>query len=239
MHSMVLEKKREVSAHCCVACESSQTGSLRRSQPRHILCLRTQSVITVIDKLKVHLGLIATLTNPPDSSSHLLFFPVLQRDSDLAHHFHSPSHSQLLVEPKPSCPRSCSAVWMTRRCSERHWTAQCGGAPLKSSRFFSLSSAPCKSPTTPSVTSLLPCAPTPVTSFHSGSLSCSPFHASRLCREEMLLSHNSLMAWSVLSARRRLRVVMYSDTYCHGFSLDASPWPYGPGNKRPRGKRQD
>lgn len=233
------KKKSERALLCCLWSHLCRTGSLRRSQPRHIWCSRTQSVITVIDKLKVQLGLIATLTNPSGSSSHLLFFPVLQRDSDVAHHFHSPSHSQLLVEPKPSCPRSCSAVWMTRRCSERHWTAQCGGAPLKSSRFFSLSSALCKSPATPSVTSLLPCAPTPVTSFHSGSLSCSPFHASRLCREEMLLSHNSLMAWSVLSAWRRLRVVMYSDKYCQGFSLDAIPWPYGPGNMRPRGKCQD
>lgn len=34
----------------------------------------------------------------------------------------------------------------------------------------------CKSPSTPSVTSLLPCALTPLTSSHSGSLSCSPFH---------------------------------------------------------------
>lgn len=73
------------------------------------------------------------------SSLHLLLFPVLQHDSDSAHRFHSPSHSQLLGEPKPSCPLTCSAVWMTRKCSERHWTAQCGGASLKSFRFFSLS----------------------------------------------------------------------------------------------------
>lgn len=159
---------------------------------------------------KGSIGLNSHSDKSSDSSAHLPFFPVLQHDSDLAHHFHSPSHSQLLVEPKPSCPWSGSAVWMTRRCSERHWTAQCGGASLKSSRFFSLSSALCKSPTTPSVTSLLPCAPTPVTSSHSGSLSCSPFHAPLLCKEEMLLSHNSLMAWSVLSTSRRLWVVMYS-----------------------------
>lgn len=56
----------------------------------------------------------------------------------------------------------------------------------------------CKSPSTPSVTSLLPCALTPLTSSHSGSLSCSPFHAPPLCKEE-ILSHNSLKMWSVLS----------------------------------------
>lgn len=74
-----------------------------------------------------------------DFSNHLPFLPLLQYDSFSAHCFHSPSHSQLLVEPKPSCPSSSSDVWMTRRCSERHWTAQCEEASLKSTGFFSLS----------------------------------------------------------------------------------------------------
>lgn len=61
----------------------------------------------------------------------------------------------------------------------------------------------CKSPSTPSVTSQLPCALTPLTSSHSGSLSCSPFHGPLPCKEEML-SHNSLKTWSVLSTSTRL-----------------------------------
>lgn len=88
---------------------------------------------------KGSIGLHGLSDKSSDSSTHLPFFPVQQHDSDSLHCFHSPSHSQLLVEPKPSCPSSSSAVWMTRRCSERHWSAECGGASSKSSWFFALS----------------------------------------------------------------------------------------------------
>lgn len=44
----------------------------------------------------------------------------------------------------------------------------------------------CKSPSTPSVTSLLPCTLTPLTISHSGSVSCSIFHVPLHYREEML-----------------------------------------------------
>lgn len=141
---------------------------LARSQPCHILCSGSRWVIMVIDKLKGSIGLDSYSGKSSDSSTHPLFFPVPWHNADLAHHFHSPSHSQLLVEPRPSCPWSYSAEWMTRRCSEKHWTAQCGGASLKPCRFFSLRPALCKNPTTPSVTLPIPCAPSPLTRFHSG-----------------------------------------------------------------------
>lgn len=104
----------------------------------HSTCLRVQAVIMAIDKLKGPLWLNVHSDTASDSSTHLPFLPLLQYDSCSAHRFHSPSDSQLLVESKPSCPSSSSDVWMTRRCSERHWTTQCGGASLKPTRSFSL-----------------------------------------------------------------------------------------------------
>lgn len=64
-----------------------------------------------IDELKVQLGLNGRCGHKSSvSSTHLLFFPIVQHDSDSAYSFHSPSHSHLLVEPKPSCPSSFSAM---------------------------------------------------------------------------------------------------------------------------------
>lgn len=153
--------------------------SASRPQPHHSTGSRVQPVITAIGKLKVQLGLMATLTNPLILLLIFPFFSVQQHDSDSAHRFHSPSHSQRLVGPKPSCPSSFSAEWMTRRCSERQWTTECGGASSKILQVLFFKARLCKSPSTPSLTPLLPCVLTPLlTNSHSGSLSCSRFHAS-------------------------------------------------------------
>lgn len=106
-------------------------------------------------------------------------------------------------------PAVCRAAWLRveSRCSERHWTAQSGGASLECYRFLSLSPSCVKVQLRPFVTSLLPCAQTPSTGPHSGSVSCSSFRASTFCKEKRLLSHNSLVAWSVLSSLATLQEV--------------------------------
>ena len=91
--------------------------------------------------------------------------------------------SQPQVEPGPSCPPSCLAesgeLTQPEALNRSVWR-----------RFFGILQVPffepklCKSPTTPFSTSPLPCAPTPSTGPHSGSLSCSCLRASTLCKEE-------------------------------------------------------
>lgn len=157
------------------------------------------------------------------------FLPERRCDSGLSpHHFHSPSHSQLLLllllEPRSSCPWSCSGEWMTRRCSGEHWSAQRGGTSLKSCRFFSLRPGLCKNPATPPPhdffnpswaqhiphqttfpkLALKRCRPAPK--------SPQPYFAPSpsLGKEERLLSHNSLLAWTEPSASGGLWVVTRS-----------------------------
>lgn len=83
----------------------------------------------------------------------------------------------------------------------------------------------CKSPSTPSVTSL-PCALTPLTSSHSGSLSCSPFHAPPSVKKKCFPT----IPWRCGQCFQA-QGTRHPHTYFCGFSSDASPWPYGSGNK--------
>lgn len=177
---------------------------------------------------------MATLTNPLILLLIFPFFPVRHHDSDSAHRFHSPSHSQLLLEPKPSCPSSLLCCVNDK---EMQWEA------LNRSMWRSLfeilqvlffTPRRCKSPSTPSVTSLLPCALTPLTSSHSGSeLPTLPWLPSSV-KKSRFPTIPWRCGWCFLLPR--LWVVFIQGkrnphTYFCGFSSDASPWPYGSGNK--------
>lgn len=132
--------------------------------------------------------------------------------------------------------RRAARLRVESRCSERQWTAQCGGAFLESYKFLSLSPSCVKVQLRPLWlhSSLMPQPPS--TGPHSGSLSCSSFRASTLCKEERLLSHNSPMARSALSSSAtqqgvRVQCATHSYTLVLGFPR---LWTYGPAYKKKR-----
>lgn len=204
------------------------------SQPRHISRFRTQSVIMVIDKLQVQwaywplwqiLGFFNSSSFLPFAAAWLGLSPPLSQP--ISFPATGWAEAQLSIELL-CCVNDKEMQW--EAVNHSVWRSF---FEILQVLFFK--SRLCKSPSTPSLTSPLPCALTPLTSSHSGSLSCSPFHAPLLCKEE-LLSHNSLKMRSVLSTSTRLWVVVIQGTrhphnYSCGFSWDASPWPYGSGNK--------
>lgn len=184
------------------------------------------------------------------------FLPERRCDSGLSpHHFHSPSHSQLLLllllEPRSSCPWSCSGEWMTRRCSGEHWSAQRGGTSLKSCRFFSLRPGLCKNPATPPpMTSSIPrgpnTSPTKPPSLNSHwsaavpppnlpnptSLPHPPSAKRRGCFPTIPSWHGQSLRLPEDYGWLRAQYTRLPDDYCCGFSSDASPWPYGHGNPK-------
>lgn len=92
-------------------------------------------------------------------------------------------------------------------------------------------SRPCKSPSTPSMTSLLPCALTPFTSSHSAAQpSVLPYSVKKVCFPTI--------PWRVVSAFYFQKTEWFIEGTIHPrayfcrFNSDTSLWPYGSGNTK-------
>lgn len=160
-------------------------------------------------------------------------FDELQRDSHWGHPFHSPSRSQPQVEPEHSCPPSCSAE--SRKLMQ--------GEALNRSAwrsFFGILQVPffkpklCKSPTTPFVTPPPPVSLVPQPPQQVPTQALWAAHPSVLppsTKKNRLLSHNSLMARSVLSSLKTPQgVCVRCTTHSHTISVlgFCRLWTYGP-----------
>lgn len=158
-------------------------------------------------------------------------FDELRRDSHWGHPFHSPLRSQPQVEPEHSCPPSCSAE--SRKLMQ--WEAL-NRSVWRS--FFGILQVPffkpklCKSPTTPFATppTRLPCAPTPSTGPHAGSLSCSSFRASTLYKEEQAsfpqFPDGTVSAFFIENTTGGMCSVhhAFSHHFCSGFLSSVNIW---------------
>ncbi len=119
---------------------------------------------------KGSIGLDGHSDKSSDSSTHPLFFPLLQQD------WLSPSLSQPISFPATGRAEAQLSIEMLCWVSDKEMQREALNRSMWRSFFEILQvllfkPRQCKSPSKPFVTSLLPCALTPLTSSHSGSLS--------------------------------------------------------------------
>ena len=139
-------------------------------------CSRVQP----FDKVKVKCGLRATLDKSSDSPTRLPFLPTTA-----AWLWLNPSLSQPISFPATGWDEAQLSIDLLCCVNDKEMQWEALNRSMWRSFFEILQvlffkPRLCNSPSTPSVTSLLRWALTPLTSSHPGSLGCSPYHAALL-----------------------------------------------------------